>query len=281
MPAKPGQQVTGYPYSDANNHWQILPAAPFEDGERQGHHVHNGDLVKLRHLVTDSYLLSHDVASPYFPTNQEFTTVSQEEAYGARMNDSLFEIKMENAKERAPFESMSSHFKLVHVPSRVAMWTHTSPLPDWAYKQQEINGNKNILQASNIWFVEEIPSIPADSQRLNKPPKQLNVMPFWQKYWELQKAMIAHNNALTSSHPYARQPIQWPFLLRGVSFWTQNETRQQIYFLGNPIGWWLASSLLAVFAGIVGADQLSLRRGIDALDERKCSPSTSPASFNP
>lgn len=81
--------------------------------------------------------------------------------------------------------------------------------------------------------------------------------------------MFFHNNALTSSHPYASQPIQWPFLLRGVSFWTHNDTRQQIYFVGNPIGWWLASSLLAVFAGIVGADQLSLRRGVDSLEERK------------
>jgi len=80
--------------------------------------------------------------------------------------------------------------------------------------------------------------------------------------------MFYHNNALTSSHPYASQPFQWPFLLRGVSFWTQNDTRQQIYFLGNPLGWWLASSLLAVYVGIIGADQLSLRRGVDALDER-------------
>jgi dolichyl-phosphate-mannose-protein mannosyltransferase len=85
--------------------------------------------------------------------------------------------------------------------------------------------------------------------------------------------MFFHNNALTSSHPYASVPIQWPFLLRGVSFWTENDTRQQIYFLGNPIGWWLASSLLAVFAGIVGADQLALRRGIDVLDGRKFSSS--------
>lgn len=55
----------------------------------------------------------------------------------------------------------------------------------------------------------------------------------------------------------------------GVSFWTKNDTREQIYFLGNPIGWWIASSILAVFAGVVGADQLSLRRGVDALEESK------------
>lgn len=54
-----------------------------------------------------------------------------------------------------------------------------------------------------------------------------------------------------------------------MSFWTQNDTRQQIYFLGNPIGWWLASSVLAIYVGIVLADQFSLRRGLDAMDRRK------------
>jgi dolichyl-phosphate-mannose-protein mannosyltransferase len=148
------------------------------------------------------------------------------------------------------------------------MWTHTTPLPEWAYKQAEINGNKNTLQSSNVWYVEEIPGIPADSERLKKEPRRTKQRAFLLKYLELQRSMFHHNNALTSSHPYASVPIQWPFLLRGVSFWTDNDTRQQIYFLGNPIGWWLASSLLAVFGGIIGADQLALRRGVDVLDGR-------------
>lgn len=264
-----GQQVTGYPFNDTNNQWQILPATPFPENDYLGHHVKSGDLIKLRHLVTDSYLLSHDVASPLFPTNQEFTTVKLVEAEGERHNDTLFELKIENAKADQEFKSMSGHFKLIHFPTKVAMWTHTTPLPDWAYKQAEINGNKNIQQSSNVWYVDEIPSIPADSERLVKEPRKIKRLPFLQKYFELQRAIFFHNNALTSSHPYASQPIQWPFLLRGVSFWTQNDTRQQIYFLGNPVGWWLASSLLAVFVGIVGADQLSLRRDVNSLDERE------------
>ena len=149
------------------------------------------------------------------------------------------------------------------------MWTHNTPLPDWAYKQAEINGNKNTQQSSNVWYVEEIPSLPADSERLQKEPRKIKQLPFLKKYFELQRAMFFHNNALTSSHPYASFPISWPFLLRGVSFWTENDSREQIYFLGNPIGWWLASSILAVFAGVIGADQLAMRRGLDTLDDRK------------
>jgi dolichyl-phosphate-mannose-protein mannosyltransferase len=261
-----GQQVTGYPYADANNHWQIIP---LKSDDVMGHHVKNNDLVRLRHVVTNTMLLSHDVASPYYPTNQEFTTVPMEEALGDRFNDTLFELRIENGKPGQEFKSLSGQFKLVHNPSKVAMWTHTTPLPDWAYKQQEINGNKNLGQSSNIWFIDEIPSIPADSPRLIREERKVKSLPFLQKWFELQRAMFFHNNALTSSHPYASEPFVWPFLLRGVSFWTQNDTRQQIYFLGNPLGWWLASSLLAVYAGIIAADQLSLRRGVDALDDRK------------
>lgn len=265
-----GQQVTGYPFNDTNNYWQIIPNNVHDPSNVESEQkVQNGDFVKLRHLVTDTYLLSHDVASPYYPTNQEFTTIDLESANGERYNDTLFQIMIENGKSKQDLRSMSGHFKLIHQPSRVAMWTHTSPLPEWAFKQAEINGNKNIQQSSNVWYVEEIPSIPSDSPRLQKEERKIKRVPFLKKYFELQRAIFFHNNALTSSHPYASQPVQWPFLLRGVSFWTHNDTRQQIYFLGNPIGWWLASSVLAVFAGIIGADQLSLRRGVDSLDERK------------
>jgi dolichyl-phosphate-mannose-protein mannosyltransferase len=222
-------------------------------------------------MGTNSILLTHDVASPLFATNQEFTTVSQELADGERHNDTLFEIRIDNGKEGQTFKSKASLFKLIHVPSRVALWTHTTPLPDWAFKQAEINGNKNALQSSNIWYVDEIPSIPEGDERLQKEERKVARLPFIRKWAELQRAMFFHNSALTSEHPYASEPFQWPFLLRGVSFWTKNDTREQIYFLGNPIGWWFASSLLAVFVGVIGADQLSLRRGIDAVEESKSS----------
>ncbi|SPN96874.1 probable dolichyl-phosphate-mannose--protein O-mannosyltransferase [Cephalotrichum gorgonifer] len=262
-----GQQVTGYPFNDTNNHWQILPAELGAE-HKLGRHVKNHDLVRLRHVGTDTILLSHDVASPYYATNQEFTTVSLDDANGSKYNDTLFEIRIEHGKKKQEFKSVSGHFKLIHNPSKVAMWTHTKALPDWGFRQQEINGNKQLAPSSNVWLVEDIPSLGEDDKRRVKVPRKVKSLPFLQKWFELQRSMFWHNSRLTSSHPYSSQPYQWPLLLRGVSFWTNNETRQQIYFLGNPVGWWLASSLLAVFAGIIAADQLSVRRGIDALDRR-------------
>ncbi|KAK6336429.1 hypothetical protein TWF696_001984 [Orbilia brochopaga] len=260
-----GQQVTGYPHNDTNNQWIILPAT--DTRQRTGVSVLNGDAVRLQHVVTNTILLSHDVASPYYPTNQEFTTVDQDTA-AQRLNDTLFEIRVEGLRPGAEFKTMAGQFKLIHFPSKVAMWTHTKPLPDWGFKQQEINGNKNIQQTSNLWYVDDIIGLAENDPRNERAPKVVKTLPFLVKYFELQRAMFHHNNALTSSHPYASHPIQWPYLLRGVSFWTKNDTREQIYFLGNPVGWWLASSLLAVFAGIIGADQVTKRRGVDALDFR-------------
>lgn len=260
-----GQQVTGYPAEDVNNHWQIYPTQNFEDWSVAP--VRNGDIVQLRHVATNSFLLSHDVASPYFPTNQEFTTTTPELAGGERQNQTFFEISFESGRNKQEFRTKANNFKLIHYQSRVAMWTHETPLPSWAGNQAEINGNKNLQQSSNLWVAHDLPEIPADHERRSKEIREKKSMPFMKKWLELQRTMFVQNNALTSSHPYASFPVQWPFLLRGVSFWTHPETRGQIYFLGNPIGWWLASSLLAVFAGIIGADQLTLRRGIDALDD--------------
>jgi dolichyl-phosphate-mannose--protein O-mannosyl transferase len=105
--------------------------------------------------------------------------------------------------------------------------------------------------------------------RMAAEPKKVKHVAFLSKYLELQRAMFYHNNALTSSHPYASQPISWPFLLRGVSFWTKgDEVRQQIYFLGNPVGWWVAVGFLSVFTGILFADQISRRRGLETIEER-------------
>lgn len=75
--------------------------------------------------------------------------------------------------------------------------------------------------------------------------------------------MLQHNSGLTDSHPYASGPINWPFLLSGISFWTGEASgREQVYMIGNPVSWWLCVVGISVFFGILGADQLATRRGL-------------------
>jgi dolichyl-phosphate-mannose-protein mannosyltransferase len=81
--------------------------------------------------------------------------------------------------------------------------------------------------------------------------------------------MLQHNAGLTADHPYASDPIEWPFSLSGVSFWTNNDKQQQIYMIGNLLGFWICSVGVSIFVGIMGADMLARRRGLDPIEDSK------------
>ncbi|CAG8499641.1 7149_t:CDS:10 [Paraglomus occultum] len=258
-----GQQVTGYPHRDSNNHWIVKPATPFLDSADRplNDTIKHGDHIRLEHVNTHSHLLTHDVASPLMPTNQEFTTISVED--DSRYNETVFQVLIEKGESNTVWKSKASYTRLLHYSTKVALWTHKEALPQWAFKQQEVNGNKNNVEKSNLWYVDEI--VGKNVTEVEKPKKPPKEMPFIYKFFELQRLMIAHNSGLTKSHPYASSPINWPFLVRGISFWTKNDSRSQIYLLGNPLTWWLSIGSISVFVGIFGAEVISRRRGMTPL----------------
>jgi dolichyl-phosphate-mannose-protein mannosyltransferase len=89
-------------------------------------------------------------------TNTEFTTWPAADI-DARYNDTLFEVEIDDAHEGQQWMTKSGHFRLVHVELKVCLWTHKDPpLPEWAFKQQEVNGNKNHHDRTNIWVVDDI-----------------------------------------------------------------------------------------------------------------------------
>jgi len=64
------------------------------------------------------------------------------------------------------------------------------------------------------------------------------------KFFELNKTSYETNvKGMKASHPYSSKFYTWPFLLRPIFYWV-NEN-QRIYLLGNPILWW--SSSFAIF----------------------------------
>jgi dolichyl-phosphate-mannose-protein mannosyltransferase len=148
-----GQQVTGYGHPDENNWWQIVPTKALPETGR-GRVVRHNDIIQLLHVTTQTYLLTHDVASPLMPTNQEFTTWSKDDL--SRYNDTLFQVTLNGAHEGEAVRSKSGYLRLVHVPTRVSLWSHRDQLPDWAFKQQEVNGDKSPLDRGNIWYVDEV-----------------------------------------------------------------------------------------------------------------------------
>jgi len=152
------------------------------------------------------------------------------------------------------------------------MWTRATPvLPDWGFKQQEINGHKNLADPTTLWYAEDIikPQNSTEIRDVHPPaPKKVKKLNFFRKFFELQILMIQHNAGLTDSHPYASGPINWPFLLSGISFWTSGaKEKEQIYLIGNFVDWWFCVLALSVFVGILGAEQLARRRGIQAVPE--------------
>ena len=149
-----GQQVTGYPFNDTNNHWIVEPTKEIPEHGR-GRIVRQNDVIRLLHLNTQSYLLTHDVACPLMATNEEFTTWPKNDS--SRENETTFRLEIEEAHEGQQWMTKSGHFKLLHVFTKVAMWTRATPvLPEWGFKQQEINGHKNLYDPTNYWFADEV-----------------------------------------------------------------------------------------------------------------------------
>ncbi|GAA5997777.1 dolichyl-phosphate-mannose-protein mannosyltransferase [Rhodotorula paludigena] len=264
-----GQQVTGYPFNDTNNDWIVEPTKEIPATGR-GRVVRHKDVIKLRHVVTNTTLLTHNVACPTLATNTEFTTwdgqCATEQECLVKELDTHFELKIDDAHDGQQWMTKSGHFQLIHVPTRVGMWTHTDPvLPEWGHKQQEVNGNKNLKDKTTMWIADEIirdPSKP-DLLRPKKEARKPESMNFFRKFFELQILMLQHNAGLTDSHPYATGPINWPFLLSGISFWTGPAAeRTQIYLIGNVVGWWISIMSVSVFVGVLAADQLATRRGL-------------------
>lgn len=142
-----GQQVSGIKEPNQDSYWQVIPAA-ISDGKEHQPVVH-GDIIRLRHIRTGKMLLTHDVTSPWMPTNQEFTAVEPEERY----NETLFKVVVSNGKV---WQTHMTGVQLIHTETNVALWTHRKALPDWGLHYQEVNGNSNIRDKSNYWVAMDI-----------------------------------------------------------------------------------------------------------------------------
>ncbi|GMF58500.1 unnamed protein product [[Candida] boidinii] len=183
-----GQQVTcvkNAQANDLNDQWEILPATPFEQSSKLGHQVKQGDTFRLRHVGTNGYLLTHDVASPLFPTNEEFTIVDIETGDSTRFNDTLFRFDPQDKRKTSVLKTKASLVKLFHVPTIVTLWTHDDVvLPEWGFGQQEVNGNKKVGDADNYWTIDSIVGL--TGPRTFFTPKKVTKLPFLRKWWELQ-----------------------------------------------------------------------------------------------
>lgn len=261
-----GQQVTAYTPQggqDPNNLWQILPEDPNiqYDPNLEMPVLGSDNVIRLRHVNTNTYLLTHDVASPSFPTNEEFTVVPEEFALGDQFGNTLFRLHLPKDKDQAVRTKLTK-FRLDHVNTKVAMWMSDTKLPEWGFGQIEINGNKNFEDPKSLWYFGDITSVEdKDSRRRSvKPDSEKPKRSFFSKYLELQGLMFESNNNLKETHPYQSSPLSWPFLIKGISFWSDKEDRSQIYLLGNFVGYYFELTCFVLFVLIVFVDQATQLR---------------------
>ncbi|KAI0244307.1 Dolichyl-phosphate-mannose--protein mannosyltransferase 4, partial [Massospora cicadina] len=172
----------------------------------------------------------------------------------------LFRVTLEGQAPQVQWLSHVHLVKLLHLETPVVVWAHRKPLPDWGLNQYEVNGNKKLDDSGNLWFVDEIMGV--NNTFVEKPPTRRS---FLLKFLELQAKMLAKNSQISAHHPFATRPWQWPFTLRGCSYWTRDATKEQIYLLGNPPGYWLSAIVAILFLVYLAVDQVFLRRGVDTL----------------
>jgi dolichyl-phosphate-mannose-protein mannosyltransferase len=140
----------------------ILPTKALPETGR-GRIVRNHDIIQLLHVTTDTYLLTHDVASPGFTTHQEFSTLPRSDVH--RHNETLFRLIFDDGHEGEAWSTKANHFKLQHVLTTVYMMMPGYELPDWAFKQQEVDGHRiPDPPGCELWVADQI--VAAEGEQL-------------------------------------------------------------------------------------------------------------------
>ncbi|CCU81989.1 unnamed protein product [Blumeria hordei] len=256
------QQITLYPHKDENNVWLLenttqpldVNGDPINGTQAWDTivppvFIKDGDVIKLFHLATHRRLHSHDIRPPV--TEAEWQNEVSAYGYEGFQGDANDYFKVEIIKKmsdggvaRTRLRTIQTKFKLVHVMTGCVLFSHKVKLPAWASEQQEVTCAKGATLPGSVWYIEQNshPHLDEKAEKVN-----YRIPGFFGKFWELQKVMWRTNAGLVESHAWESRPPSWPFLQRGINFWSKNN--RQIYLFGNPVVWW--SSTLAILTYVV------------------------------
>lgn len=279
------QQVTLYPFRDENNEW-VLIRAPVSDEEKyatgeDGHaiapddeisrfhhnltYVRDGDVVRLIHAMTLLRLHSHGDHRPPVSESDYQNEVTgygfPSSQFGGDINDNwVIEIHAQEhltrGQDRERMHTLRTLFRLRHANLGCYLYSHKVALPDWGYGQQEVTCNTSPTLPNSIWYVETNthPLLDEHAPKVNFVPPS-----FLGKVLELHRVMWDVNQHLTAHHVYESRPHTWPFLRRGINFWTKHH--RQVYLIGNPLVWWPAALAVGLYAVVRVGLVLRAQRG--------------------
>lgn len=256
------QQVTLYEMShDGNNEWIIETKNKTPEGalQKESREVKDGDVVRLFHKFTGKYLHVNDVRPPISEHDYSFEAACA----GNRdlLGDTNYEftirmvLKKSHSQNDLPLiklRATETVFQIVHREHLCALISHKDKLPEWGFHQHEVLCVEEPTIPNSLWYVASNSHPLAD-----KDPKYERVhnkdLGFFDKLWEYHVVMWRVNSGLTGKkHPYASTPETWPFLIRGINYFTdrglknQSEAGLHIYLIGNPVIYYAAFFAIVV-----------------------------------
>jgi len=264
------QQVTCYPFHDQNSLFLVRPEIERGDNETlvekkiEGFvKIRHGNVVRLLHQRTKKFLHSHDVRAPV--TDNEFHNEVSGYELSSKPGDTNDNWRVE-VDDTGDLKAITNRFRLIHVNTGCALFSHTVKLPEWGFEQQEVTCVKGGKRKLTNWRIESNTNglLPNDAVKVNYARPG-----FFGKFFESHRVMFDINNGLKSSHPYDSRPGSWPFLRRGISFWSSKDQTKpaNIYLVGNPFVWILSTFSLGLYLLYNVVVSLLLKRRIIEREE--------------
>ncbi|CAG58931.1 uncharacterized protein GVI51_F00627 [Nakaseomyces glabratus] len=249
------RQVTCYNYVDGNNDWIVYrphgkPIWHVNDTEHEA--IRNGDTIRLVHKGTGSNLHSHQVEAPLNKLDYEVSGYGNLTIGDLKDHWVVEIIKDDGNEDKNLIHPITTHVRFRHAVLNCYLAQSNEHLPEWGFSQAEVRcirePEKNDIKTMWIVDTHTHPNLEAPENFIY--PRRS----FWSDFFELNKRMMATNNALTVSkdkHDYLRsESWEWPTLYRSlrINSWNENDTRYLL--LGSPASTWpsTVAVLFLVFA---------------------------------
>lgn len=260
------QQVTMYGFAgDDNSKWVIETVGTNYDGkfDHKVRPIKDGDSVKLYHKLTKKYLRASDVRPP----NSEHDYSNEVSCNGNRTDTAEINYewrvkiigKKPHAENQLPLRKLratESVFQLVHKGTNCVLMGHGIHLPNWAFHQNQVLCVNDPTIANTLWYIEENNHILLDKDNVTYPRVNLPKLLFFKKLVEYHHAMWRTNDGFVKEHPYVSMPLSWPFVIRGINYFSNghgnekltDENGSHIYFLGNVAVYFTGILVIALFS---------------------------------
>lgn len=240
------QQVTVFDYKDYNNEWIIEPTSNVDENDKR---LRGDTVVKLRHKNTGALLRVDNFKPPISEQEYDFE-VSCFGDYEYQGNDTdVFLLKIDDDSKSKDFvKSSETQFRLWNKKKRCTVISHDLKLPEWGFGQQEVLCIESPTVARTLFTIETV-KYPQDVDFTGNPElleKVEEIKPsFWSKFLELNTKMMRIFQSIKPKNNNSPDPSSWPMLPSGLRYFTR--PKSAIYFIGNPIIWWLSIMLMPSF----------------------------------